>query len=622
MADFIDLRPNAVNMAAVANGIATARIGNPVVDLHVDDYVHLHCGSKVFIVFRDIIVAGSMYFECCLFGFFNETRDQTIFFEDVDVEALEFYLNIAHGWFFEMKVRGVRVVPPRVFDDQINALMQDPWMESRLEIPQMKLATMAKTVILGDRFVHRPLLSILRHMFVSLLEVTQDCWNKLKNKTRDWEEVWHSEFMLDFIEAFDLLSTGHDDEKLFRDSLTETFYWFSRPVTGLIDYFGPILPSEFFQELHLERDEQDRMRKRQHAWGISTTDQMMYAAKTRQQKDRRFKRVVDLCCPKPCGEWLPWFHHPEEIRIRKIYLDDSAKARFPRPSAIRSGARSFVPGAATHGVSTSEPVAPKTLRQEAQSIGRDSHLGNNQRPNSRRNRKPRGGKGFRGSLRAAEASFSSPDNGYCGNAFEIGVPTEPQLSDTSTVIDEPLPASDASNIHNASENPIGNQSAWSHGQASHANLEADGISGKKKNKRRNKKKKQQYQGDSAEQDNNSQQVSQAYLQPPSGPQVSEKSALPSGHGTSGSGHLGRAEQNKRVNGKRGRGGAGLQHMSRREPAPSNEPQASAITGRNGNAAGLAEQVGTRGRGWGRRRGNGRGGPSNPGWNPIPMASDV
>ncbi|KAI8305299.1 hypothetical protein K4K59_012291 [Colletotrichum sp. SAR11_240] len=622
MANIIDLRPNAVNMAAVANGIATARSGKPVVDLHVDDYVHLHCGGKVFIVFRDVIVAGSMYFECCLFGFFKETRDQTIFFEDVDVEALEFYLNIAHGWFFEMKVRGVRVVPPRVFDDQINAIMQGPWMESRMEIPQMKLATMAKTVILGDRFVHRPLLSILRHMFVSLLEVTQDCWNKLKNKTRDWDEVWHSEFMLDFIEAFDLLSTGHDDEKLFRDSLTETFYWFSRPVTGLIDYFGPILPSEFFQELHLERDGQDRMRKRQHAWGISTTDQMMYAAKTRQQKDRRFKRVVNLCCPEPCGEWLPWFHDPEEIRIRKIYFDDTAKARFPRPPAIRSGARSFVPGAATHGVSTSEALVPKTLRQEAQSIGGHSHLGNNQRPNSRRNRKLRGGKGFRGSLRAAETSFSSRENGYCGNAFEIGVPTEPQLSDTSAVINEPLPASDASNIHNASEHPIGNHSAWSHGQVGHANKEADGKSGKKKNKQRNKKKKQQCQGDSAEQGNNSQQVSQAHLQPPSGPQVSGKSVLPSGHGTGEPGHLGRAEQNKRAIGKRGRGGAGPQHLSRREPASSNEPQASAVTGRDINAADLAGQVGTRGRGWGRRRGNGRGRPSNPGWDPIPMASDV
>lgn len=53
-----------------------------------------------------------MYFECCLFGFFKETLEQTIFLDDVDVEAFECYLNIAHGWFFEMKVRGVRVVPP------------------------------------------------------------------------------------------------------------------------------------------------------------------------------------------------------------------------------------------------------------------------------------------------------------------------------------------------------------------------------------------------------------------------------------------------------------------------------------------------------------------------------
>ncbi|KAF4909262.1 hypothetical protein CGCF415_v006000 [Colletotrichum fructicola] len=622
MADIIDLRPNAVNMAAVANGIATARSGNPVVDLHVDDYVHLHCGGKVFIVFRDVIVAGSMYFECCLFGFFKETLEQTIFLDDVDVEAFEFYLNIAHGWFFEMKVRGVRVVPPRVFDDQINAIMRGPWMESRLEIPQMKLATMAKTVILGDRFVHRPLLSILRHMFVSLLEVTQDCWNKLKNKTRDWDEVWHSEFMLDFIEAFDLLSTGHDDEKLFRDSLTETFYWFSRPVTGLIDYFGPILPSEFSHELHLERDGQDRMRKRQHAWGISTTDQMMYAAKTRQQKDRRFKRVVNLCCPKPCGEWLPWFHDPEEIRIRKIYLDDTAKARFPRPSAIRSGARSFVPGATTHGVSSSEAFTPKTLRQEAQSIGRDSRLGNNQRPDSRQHRKPRGGKGSRGNLRAVEARYSSRDNGYSGNAFEIGAPIESQLSNLSTVITEPLPISDASNIHNVSENPTGNHPAWSHGQVNHTDVEADGMPGKKKNKRRNRKKKQQEQGDSAGQGNDSQQVRQAHLQPPSCFQVDAKSVLPSGHGNGEPARRGRAEQNKRGSGKRGRGGARPQHPSGSEPSFSNEPHASAITGRDGNAADHAGQSGTRGRGWGRRRGNGSGGPSNPDWNSISVASDV
>ncbi|KAK2772604.1 hypothetical protein CKAH01_13900 [Colletotrichum kahawae] len=588
MADIIDLRPNAVNMAAVANGIATARSGKSVVDLHVDDYVYLHCGGKIFIVFRDVIVAGSMYFECCLFGFFKETRDQEIFFDDVDVEVLEFYLNIAHGWFFEIKVRGVRVVPPRVFDDQINALMQGPWMKSRLEIPQVKLATMAKTVILGDRFVHRPLLSILRHMFVSLLEVTQDCWNKLKNKTRDWDEVWHSEFMLDFVEAFDLLSTGHDDEKLLRDSLTETFYWFSRPITGLIDYFGPILPSKFFQELHLERDAQDKMRKRQHAWGITTTDQMMYAAKTRQQKDRRFKRVVNLCCPQPCGEWLPWFHDPEEIRIRKIYLHDAAKARFPRPSAIRSGARSFVPGAATHNTSTSEALTPKTPPQDAQSIGGDSHLAYDtyQRPDRRRNRKSRGGKGFRGSLRAAEAGFPSGDTGYSGNAFEIAVSTEPQLSDIPTSMNGTPPTGDACNIHNVSESPAGN----------HANAEADGMPGKKKNKRRNKKKKHQYQGDSAEQDNDPQQVRHAHFQPASGPQPNGKPVLPPGQGNSESERRGRAEQNTRGTGKRGRGGARPQHLRGSQPSSSNEPHTFAITGRDVNTTGSTEPVDTRGRG--------------------------
>ncbi|WYZ42692.1 hypothetical protein EsH8_VI_000391 [Colletotrichum jinshuiense] len=314
-------------MAALANSKAKAAKRPRIVELNVKDSVHIHCGKKTFIVYRDIVAAGSMYFECAFFGFFEEAYTQEIQFEgDVSPGALEFYLNLAHSWFFEIKFHGIKVVPTQAFDGVIRAVQKEPRKRAHLNIPHVKLKKMVETIILADRFLHRSLLCILRQMFLSLLDFTHRCWVDLKAEAREWDMLFHVEIMVDYIDAFHLLSTGHDDEGFLRAALTESFYWFSLNTPSLRQHFKPLMKPEFVAEWSRDRTGHEESEMFSRARGIFATDQLIFASQTRIQKNRRFKRIMNLCPPQDRQKWLPWVDDCKEKQIRVKHLHAVVKS--------------------------------------------------------------------------------------------------------------------------------------------------------------------------------------------------------------------------------------------------------------------------------------------------------
>ncbi|KZL73095.1 hypothetical protein CT0861_02325 [Colletotrichum tofieldiae] len=351
-----DFRPDAVKLALIVNERGRREGNLSVVELDTDEFVHIHCGNVIFIVFRDVITAGSMYFESSLFGFFKEAYSQEITFdEDVDSEALELYLNLTHSWFFEIRYRGIRVVPVDYFKSFIEPIQEEPFKRAHLEIPKLKLGKLAEVVALADRFLHRSLLCILRQMFLALLNITHTSWDKVKKEARDMDVLYHTKFVIDYMDAFRLLSMGHDDEKFLRDALTESFYWLTLNTPDLRKRFFYLMSDDFVTEWNQDRRGHSETEKITHARGIFATDQYCYESVTRLQKQRRFKRVVNMCPFEDQKDVFPWFENPQDRRIRVSRLHASVRsikcsARKACHRAIQFN--SLVPDAIFHQSST------------------------------------------------------------------------------------------------------------------------------------------------------------------------------------------------------------------------------------------------------------------------------
>ncbi|KAK2031999.1 hypothetical protein LX32DRAFT_583821 [Colletotrichum zoysiae] len=344
-----DFRPDATNLAHVVNARAKRENKPKVVELDTDEFVHIHCGDVLFIVFRDVITAGSMYFESCLFGFFNEAYTQEITFaEDVCPDALELYLNLTHSWFFEIRFRGIRVVPADYFRSLIEAVQEEPFRKAHLEIPKLKLRELAEAVTLADRFLHRSLLCILRQMFLGLLDITHASWGNVKQEARDMDVLYHAEFVLDYVDTFETLSMGHDDENYLRNALTESFHWLTLNTPDLRDRFLYLMSDDFIAECNHDRHGHSETEQFAHAKGIFATDQFCYESVTRVQKQRRFKRVVNMCPFEEQKDVFPWVENPQDRRIRVRRLHNSVRAVKRSARDTRNRERqsdSFVPGA-------------------------------------------------------------------------------------------------------------------------------------------------------------------------------------------------------------------------------------------------------------------------------------
>ncbi|KAJ0312138.1 hypothetical protein COL5a_001819 [Colletotrichum fioriniae] len=364
------------NKKAVAAGDS-----NKILDICEDEFVHIYCGDTIFVVFREVITAGSMYFDACLLGFFKESHNQEIFFDDIESKALKFYLQLTHGWYFEIKSFGSKVVPFSLFDDLIYANDPEAFKRAHLEIPQIKLKTMAQVCILCDRFLHRSLLCIVRHMFLTLLARTKKNWTTLKYEDSDWNTMYHVDFMLDYMAAFDLFSTGHDDEHLIRHAISESFYWFTRNTPSLVQHFWNIMSPKFIEEWNVSRhivwdSESEIIIGREyvrfdHAKKLFITDQLVFENSTKQQKNIRNGRVDNMCSIGDRIKLFPFVEEQEDNRTRIARLRAIVE-QVQRKSTTQY--RSFIPGAKVHPITGQNDLGQRASSKK-QAKNKTSHAG-------------------------------------------------------------------------------------------------------------------------------------------------------------------------------------------------------------------------------------------------------
>ncbi|KAL2872859.1 hypothetical protein SGCOL_012001 [Colletotrichum sp. CLE4] len=386
MEKVIDYRITSRPMVGNANKEAADAGRKNVHDICEDEFVHIYCGDTIFVVYREIITTGSMYFDACLFGFFKESTTQEIVLDDIEPKALELYLQLTHGWYFEIKSFGTKVVPFSLFDDLINANDPVAFKRAHLEIPKIKLKMMAQMCILCDRFIHRSLLCIVRHMFLTLLARTKKNWTTLKYEDSDWNTVHHVDFMLDYMAAFDIFSTGHDDEHLIRDAISESFYWFTRHTPSLIKHFWDIMSPTFISEWDVSRhivwdSESEIIVGREHvrfdhAKKLFITDQLIFENSTKRQKSIRNDRVDHMCSIEDRIKLFP-FVEDQELNASRI-----ARLRALVEKVQRKGStpyRTFIPGATVHLVtSQNNPGQRATSKKQAMNKAKNKayHAGN------------------------------------------------------------------------------------------------------------------------------------------------------------------------------------------------------------------------------------------------------
>ncbi|TQN68347.1 Endo-1,4-beta-xylanase B [Colletotrichum shisoi] len=343
-----DFRPDALVLARLVNERATSEGKPRVVEIDSNEFVHLYCEGTLFIVFKDVLTAGSHYFEGCVSGFCKESYVQEVKFEDgdVDPEALELYLSLTHSWFFEIRFRGVRVVPVQHFRMILDPIEEQPFSRADLEIPLMKLEAMAEVFILADYFLHRSLLNIVQQMFLSLIDVVHLSWFKLKDHDPGMCLPYHGAFIVDYANTFELLCTGHADEYLLRNALTESFYWITLKSTHLTTDFRYLMSDAFVAEWSKDRSKRGENDAISYAKGIFTTDQYCFESSTRIRKLRRFKRIVNMVSFESQRHVLPSVANPLDLKIRLSPLHATVR----RVEAQRRAAHfnAFVPGAASH----------------------------------------------------------------------------------------------------------------------------------------------------------------------------------------------------------------------------------------------------------------------------------
>ncbi|KAJ0161423.1 hypothetical protein CTA2_6233 [Colletotrichum tanaceti] len=343
-----DFRPDALALARLVNERAISEGRPRVVEIDSNEFVHLYCEDILFIVFKDVLTAGSHYFDGCVAGFCKESYDQEVKFEDgdIDPEALELYLSLTHSWFFEIRFRGVRVVPVQHFRMVLDPIEEQPFSRADLEIPLMKLEAMAEVFVLADYFLHRSLLNIVQQMFLSLIDVVHLSWVKLKDHDPDMRLHYHSAFVVDYANTFEVLNSGHADEYLLRNALTESFYWITIKSTRLTTDFRHLMSGAFVAEWSKDRSNRGENDAISFAKGIFVTDQYCFESSTRIRKLRRFKRIVNMVSFESQRHVLPSVANPLDLKIRLSPLHATVR----RIEAQRRAAHfnAFVPGAASH----------------------------------------------------------------------------------------------------------------------------------------------------------------------------------------------------------------------------------------------------------------------------------
>ncbi|KAL2758951.1 hypothetical protein ACRALDRAFT_1080562 [Sodiomyces alcalophilus JCM 7366] len=195
------------------------------VNFNFKDRVTLYTADARFVVQRDIIVAGSLYFDACFRGAFVESRSGKVYFncgspDDVSTEDLLSYLWLAHEYYFTNLLYGN---PPSF--QQCRVLINGTVRRYGIEVPSQTMASTVATLRIVDRFLHGPLLPVCRRLVLMNMLSTRHRWWNTKKDLPSFSHPIHEYFMRDFLKTDALLRPAWECASMIREALTESFFY-------------------------------------------------------------------------------------------------------------------------------------------------------------------------------------------------------------------------------------------------------------------------------------------------------------------------------------------------------------------------------------------------------------
>ncbi|ROT41766.1 hypothetical protein SODALDRAFT_357850 [Sodiomyces alkalinus F11] len=212
------------------------------VNFNFKDRVSLYTADARFVVQRDIIVAGSLYFDACFRGGFAESYSGKVYFNtgfpdhDVSTEDLLSYLWLAHEYFFTNLLSG----DPPCFE-RCRVLIDRTARKYDVEVPSRTMTSTVATLRIVDRFLHGPLLPVCRRLVLENMVFTRQQWWKTKTDLPDFSHPIHEYFMRDFLKADALLRPAWECASMIRDALIESFFYLVCHNEEMRWYLMPII---------------------------------------------------------------------------------------------------------------------------------------------------------------------------------------------------------------------------------------------------------------------------------------------------------------------------------------------------------------------------------------------
>ncbi|RNJ56417.1 hypothetical protein D7B24_007253 [Verticillium nonalfalfae] len=186
------------------------------------------------IVHRQILIAGSLYFDSALRGFFREADTAEISLDDISFDDLIAYLKLAHRYFF-LRFSEEGMPSGNLWKAQVERYDRKVFRRTCFKMPLMDLCSILRIFVLADRFASSSLVVFVRQIFLKLLAATRDFWFDNKHANADYEREEHHAFMNNYLDAYQLLTkyACADVKGYLKNSIMESWVKFLGYNEGL-----------------------------------------------------------------------------------------------------------------------------------------------------------------------------------------------------------------------------------------------------------------------------------------------------------------------------------------------------------------------------------------------------
>ncbi|KAM0330185.1 hypothetical protein ACHAQA_004359 [Verticillium albo-atrum] len=175
------------------------------------------------IVHRQILIAGSRYFDCALRGYFLESVTGEICLDDISFDDLIAYLKLAHRYFF-LRFEDDTMPTSSLWVDRMNQIKRNVLSKTKLKVPRVTFAEVLRLIVLADRFMSHSLVIFIRQIFLRLLGTTAHCWIDNNREVPDMNHKIHQAFITNYLDAHKLLSRCADEDRYLRQAIAESFH--------------------------------------------------------------------------------------------------------------------------------------------------------------------------------------------------------------------------------------------------------------------------------------------------------------------------------------------------------------------------------------------------------------